>query len=136
MKKTIELQVQFTVPIHLTLETDLGVPLETVLIPELIAEAKKLLAKGSYNPKIDIIYEAVSKDENGQDQVPGLLDSERGVHNNVGAAGRKDPDNKETMQGNESGASERNKPGGAGEIGDAGQNRKEDEGRVHKDKTG
>jgi hypothetical protein len=135
MDKTIKLWVQFVVPIEITIPEGASKPTEEEFRRRLTEAAKQRLMQGSYDPRIDIVYDVVSEDKSGESKVPGLHDGQSEIRNDVGTVGGKDSDGDKGVQGNEPGPVERNNSSGTSEIGDAGEDRKEDEGRVHKDET-
>lgn len=133
MDKVTKLALHFTIPLELSIPE--GTVPDDALKKQLVETAKKMLLRGSYDPRIEIVYDAVSEDKVEQDQVPGVQDGQSEVHNDVGTPERKNTDSNESLQGNEPGAVERNDAGSTGYSRDGSKDRKEEERGVHVDQT-
>mgnify|MGYP006992543810 FL=1 len=133
MDKTAKIVLHFSVPMELTMAE--GTVINETLVPKLIATAKQMLLQRSYDPRIEIIYDSVSKDEVRQDEVPGVQDGQSEVHNDVGTPGREDTDSDKGLQRDEPGPVERNDPSTTGYSRDGSEDRKEEKRGVHVDET-
>ena len=129
MDKELKFLVTFNVPVLLKVK-DNAKPDEKELQQVLSQAAIKRLNETTTIPYIEAIYEAISKDEVGQNQITRNNDHGPDTGNNVGAIEGKNADNPQKMPGDEQGQSERNKSGTTGEVRNEIQDRQKNEGGV------
>jgi hypothetical protein len=134
MEKEVKFIATFTVPILIRVAEN-TTPNADELEKSITDAAVKRINDGTTKPRIEQVYEAISEDEVGKNQIPGANDQRASVDNNVGTTGRQDPDINKEMRGDEQGPVERNDTGGTGQAGDEGQDRHKDEGRIQTDEA-
>jgi hypothetical protein len=134
MEKEVKFIVTFTVPV--SIKATKGVTPDPIELQVALTQtAIKRINETSIVPQIEVSYEVVSEDTAGQNQVSGNNSQGPVVDNHVGAVEGKDTDHNEKVSGDELGQSKCNDSAEASNIGNAGQDRKEDEGGVQRNSS-